>query len=82
MTAAETLALLDWKRRVFALYAAVRVMEPESGWELWRETRDELFRSHPQSPRPGYAELAYPIAAARLRRARVLRLRPRGACPR
>ena len=52
MTAADTLALLDWKRRVFALYAAVRSMEPESGWQLWRDTRDELFRSHPQSPLP------------------------------
>ena len=52
MTAADTLSLLDWKRRVFALYAAVRALEPEAGWELWRETRDELFRSHPQSPLP------------------------------
>jgi uncharacterized protein len=52
MTAADTLALLDWKRRVFALYAAVRTMSPESGWELWRDTRDELFRTHPQSPLP------------------------------
>lgn len=52
MTAADTLALLDWKRRVFALYAAVRTMRPESGWELWRDTRDELFRTHPQSPLP------------------------------
>jgi uncharacterized protein len=52
MTAADTLALLDWKRRVFALYAEVRSMEPESGWTLWRDTRDELFRSHPQSPLP------------------------------
>ena len=52
MTAADTLALLDWKRRVFGLYAAIRTMSPEAGWELWRETRDELFRSHPQSPLP------------------------------
>ena len=59
MTAADTLSLLDWKRRVFSLYAAVRALEPEAGWELWRETRDELFRSHPQSPQPGYAGLAY-----------------------
>ena len=64
MTAAETLALLDWKRRIFALYAAVRAMPPESGWELWRDTRDELFRSHPQSPLPAagrasFAELDY-----------------------
>ncbi len=59
MTVEDTLSLLDWKRRVFALYAAVRAMEPEAGWELWRETRDELFHSHPQSPRPGYSELVY-----------------------
>jgi uncharacterized protein (DUF1684 family) len=52
MTAADSMALLDWKRRVFGLYAAVRSMPPQSGWELWRETRDELFRSHPQSPLP------------------------------
>jgi uncharacterized protein len=50
MTAADTLALLDWKRRVFALYDDVRAMEPDTGWQLWRETRDDLFRSHPQSP--------------------------------
>ena len=59
MTAADTLALLDWKRRVFALYAAVRSTPGESGWQRWRDTRDELFRSHPQSPRPGYEGLAY-----------------------
>ena len=52
MAAADTLALLDWKRRVFALYAAVRTMPPESGWALWRDTRNDLFRSHPQSPLP------------------------------
>ena len=52
MTAADTLALLDWKRRVFGLYAEVRGLPPEDGWELWRRTRDELFRSHPQSPLP------------------------------
>jgi uncharacterized protein len=52
MTAADTLALLDWKRRVFSLYATIRAVEPEAGWQLWRDTRDELFRSHPQSPLP------------------------------
>src|SRR6476619_5457922 len=52
MTSADTLELLDWKRRVFSLYAAVRTMEPEAAWKLWRETRDELFRSHSQSPLP------------------------------
>src|SRR5262249_61793367 len=52
MTVANTLALLDWKRRVFSLYAAIRAVEPETGWQLWRDTRAELFRSHPQSPLP------------------------------
>jgi uncharacterized protein (DUF1684 family) len=52
MAVADTLELLDWKRRVFALYAAIREMPSEEGWRLWRETRDELFRSHPQSPLP------------------------------
>jgi uncharacterized protein len=59
VTAADTLALLDWKRRVFALYEAVRTMEPEEAWGLWRETRDELFRSHPQSPLPAEARAGF-----------------------
>jgi uncharacterized protein (DUF1684 family) len=59
MTAADTLALLDWKRRVFSLYAAVRALEPAAGWALWRETRDELFRSHPQSPLPADRRAAF-----------------------
>src|SRR4051794_6211881 len=49
----QALTLLDWKRRVFALYAEVRAApDPAIAWRLWRETRDELFRGHPQSPLP------------------------------
>jgi uncharacterized protein (DUF1684 family) len=48
--AAGALELLDWKRRIFALYAEVRSSDPEAGWRRWRATRDELFRTHPQSP--------------------------------
>src|SRR6476659_7148466 len=59
MTAADTLALLDWKRRVFALYEAVRMMPPEEGWKLWRETRDELFRAHPQSSLPAESRAGF-----------------------
>jgi uncharacterized protein (DUF1684 family) len=65
VTAADTLALLDWKRRISALYADVRrAAEPEAAWRHWRATRDELFRSHPQSPLPaaarsGFAGLDY-----------------------
>ncbi|RBY96113.1 hypothetical protein DQ237_09490 [Blastococcus sp. TF02-8] len=46
-----SLSLLDWRRRVAALHAAVRASaDPERGWRLWREGRDELFAGHPQSP--------------------------------
>src|SRR5947209_11020894 len=45
------LELLDWKRRIFELYAEVRRnADPRAAWQLWRETRDELFATHPQSP--------------------------------
>jgi uncharacterized protein (DUF1684 family) len=49
--ASAALQLLDWKRRVFALYAEVRgAGEPEQAWRRWQEARDGLFREHPQSP--------------------------------
>jgi len=49
----DTFALLDWKRRVFALYQSVRsATDVERAWDLWREGRDDLFRTHPQSPLP------------------------------
>src|ERR1700730_124086 len=49
----EALELTDWRRRVGELYAAVRAAEdPHDGHALWRDGRDELFRSHPQSPLP------------------------------
>ena len=47
----EALELTDWRRRVGELYAAVRAADdPHHGHALWRDGRDELFRSHPQSP--------------------------------
>ena len=49
----DAFALLDWKRRVFALYQSVRsTPDAEAAWNLWREGRDDLFRNHPQSPLP------------------------------
>ena len=51
--ALDELTLLDWKRRIFELYASIRAdPDPEHAWRRWRATRDELFRSHPQSPVP------------------------------
>jgi uncharacterized protein (DUF1684 family) len=45
------LELLDWKRRVFDLYAEVRrAQDPQRAWQRWREGRDELFARHRQSP--------------------------------
>ena len=44
------MTLWDWRRRVFAAYAAVRTTEPEAGWAAWRQDRDTLFRTHPQTP--------------------------------
>jgi uncharacterized protein len=49
----DELDLLDWKRRVFELYAGIRAApDPRVGWEHWCETRRRLFRDHPQSPLP------------------------------
>jgi uncharacterized protein len=50
----ERLDLLDWKRRIFALYADVRATpDPIAAWEHWCTVRSELYRTHPQSPRVG-----------------------------
>ena len=53
MQQSEALDLLDWKRRVFAVYGEIRAAaDPETAWSRWRDVRDELFRRHPQSPLP------------------------------
>ena len=49
----EYLTLLDWRRRVADMYSAVRgklSTDARGAHALWRSTRDELFRTHPQSP--------------------------------
>lgn len=56
-----SLALLDWRRRVNRLYAEVRgEPDPAAAHDHWRKTRDDLLRTHPESPVPqperaGYA---------------------------
>ena len=46
-----TLTLLDWRRRVQALYAEVRAApDPAAAHQLWRTGRDELFATHLDSP--------------------------------
>jgi hypothetical protein len=47
------LELVDWRRRVAALYGRVRDRrddDPLAAHEDWRMTREELFRSHPETP--------------------------------
>ncbi len=54
-TSADRLALADWRRRIADLYAEVRrqaAIAPADAWRSWRETREELFRTHAQSPVP------------------------------
>ena len=47
----EIVTLLDWKRRIFQLYAQVRTdPDPQNAWRWWRQERDDLFRHHAQSP--------------------------------
>jgi uncharacterized protein len=49
------LDLLDYRRRVSELYGEVRALlprEPRAAHRRWREARDALFRSHPQSALP------------------------------
>src|SRR4051794_2958013 len=55
-----SLTLLDWRRRVAALYAAARsAKDPESGWRTWRDGRDELFAGHPDSPLDASARASF-----------------------
>ncbi len=49
----SALSLIDWRTRVSDLYARVRADDDvERGHATWRAGRDELFRTHPQSPLP------------------------------
>ena len=62
-TGQAELELAGWRRAVSELYAAVRAQDsPLSGHALWRAGRDELFRSHPQSPLPA----GHPLRASGL----------------
>jgi hypothetical protein len=47
----SALEVADWRRRVFALYAAMRASDdPTVAHEGWRRGRDELFARHPSTP--------------------------------
>ncbi len=47
----DTLDVVDWRRRVTELYAAVRAeQDPAEAHELWRTERDLLMARHPATP--------------------------------
>jgi uncharacterized protein (DUF1684 family) len=51
--AGGSLALLDWRRRVAALYADVRAEpDPATAHERWCTVRADLLKSHAESPVP------------------------------
>ena len=51
MDPVTAMQLADWRRATAALYARVRDQaDPAAAHALWREGRDRLMRSHPQSP--------------------------------
>jgi uncharacterized protein (DUF1684 family) len=53
--------LWDWRRQTAALYGRVRAAaDPRAAWDDWRETRDALFREHPQSPIDAEARGKFP----------------------
>lgn len=44
-------SLWDWRCQVADLYASVRANpDPQRAWAHWREVRESLYRSHPQTP--------------------------------
>jgi uncharacterized protein (DUF1684 family) len=50
---ADVVAVIDWRRRVFGVYADVRRLadaSPEAAHARWRAARDELFAAHPATP--------------------------------
>ena len=62
--ARDALELADWRRRIAELYAKIRGLgsDPAAAHALWRETREELFRRHPQSPVPPAAREGFRAA--------------------
>ncbi|VXB57153.1 DUF1684 domain-containing protein [Nocardioides sp. AX2bis] len=55
-SAADHLELVDWRQRMDAAFALARAAaasgDPAGGHATWKAARDDLFRTHPQSPLP------------------------------
>ncbi|HWE15256.1 MAG TPA: DUF1684 domain-containing protein [Solirubrobacteraceae bacterium] len=56
----DPMSLLEWRRTIGDLYAEIRATpDRQLGWQQWRQTRDRLFRGHPQSPIPACDRAGY-----------------------
>jgi uncharacterized protein len=54
------IALLDWRRKVAAMYADVRAhSDPEAAHREWQRARNELLAGHPESPVPAAARATF-----------------------
>lgn len=82
-SAGDELDLLDWRRSVFDLYAEIRAApDTHAVWRLWREERDRLFRTHPQSPIPATGRRSFRgVATSSTSRPAVLPHTSRRSCP-
>jgi uncharacterized protein (DUF1684 family) len=60
-------SLLDWRRRVAAIYAEVRATpDPRAAHQAWQAARNALLATHPESPVPAADRLAFtgvPVAS-------------------
>ena len=57
----DMVALADWRRRTYELYATVRSMsDPTQAWRAWRNRRDALMQDHPQSPLSSSERATFP----------------------
>ena len=57
-----SLTLLDWRRRVHAMYAEMRrsaIADPEGAARAFRAARDALFATHPESPIPAAGRASF-----------------------
>ena len=63
MLARMSLTLLAWRRRTAAAFASYRdAPDPAAGWASWREQRDALLLTHPDSPLPPERRVPPPFA--------------------
>ena len=56
----SALELLDWRRRVAAIYAEVRATaDPRAAHRCWQDARSNLLATHPESPVPAAERAAF-----------------------